>query len=560
MYTNKASVAAIKDSNEDFEFYPTTDEIISIVKQNLKETFPSLVGKTLLDCGSGDGRVLKALAEDEINKGYTKITSENQINLIAIEKSDILVNLLPEYIFPIGRDFHQQNLIAIHADIIFNNPPYSEFSLWMHKIINEAQSRCAYFVIPKRWRDNNSILDLIEKRKAIVHSLGFYNFLEGDRQARCEVEVIRVDFGENIKAYDFKPNFNPLESWIDENFKFENKFKEKVKKTLKEKVSEKIKKNEKRNLPVQGNDYVNILVELYNDETSQLFSSFEKICSIDSDNLEFLGLDLHEIAIMINNKAASIKSKYWKELFTNIDFVKYSLGADIRYKFMNTLNKRTKAEFSTENIRGFLVWILKNKNYYDDLLFDEVINKFVSSCNIDSYKSNKNTFVKGKWEYNNKPKDLEKYKLNTTKRIILNNFFWKNNIISYGKLSQSSNDLINNLLAIAYTRGFDHTKLQTSFNDWIYGETKLFCCVHQGQEKVLFKVKVFKTGSIHFNFDKDFINMINIEIGKRKGWITNPSEAADELGLPIEFCSKSLIDINKDRKNNLVNKIILIEK
>ncbi len=52
-------------SNQDFEWYPTTREIISAVANHVNETAHHRVfhSRSILDVGAGDGRVLMALAE-----------------------------------------------------------------------------------------------------------------------------------------------------------------------------------------------------------------------------------------------------------------------------------------------------------------------------------------------------------------------------------------------------------------------------------------------------------------------------------------------------------------
>ena len=43
---------------------------------------------------------------------------------------------LPIYVVIIGSDFHEQTLIDKKVDLIFCNPPYSEFELWTKQIID----------------------------------------------------------------------------------------------------------------------------------------------------------------------------------------------------------------------------------------------------------------------------------------------------------------------------------------------------------------------------------------------------------------------------------------
>ena len=49
----------LKENDQDFEWYPTTDEIINCVKKHINaQTYR---GFSILDIGAGDGRVLKSI-------------------------------------------------------------------------------------------------------------------------------------------------------------------------------------------------------------------------------------------------------------------------------------------------------------------------------------------------------------------------------------------------------------------------------------------------------------------------------------------------------------------
>ena len=55
----------VKDADQDFEWYPTTDEIIQTIKMDLSGERFQHDTPSVLDCGSGDGRVLKALTDND---------------------------------------------------------------------------------------------------------------------------------------------------------------------------------------------------------------------------------------------------------------------------------------------------------------------------------------------------------------------------------------------------------------------------------------------------------------------------------------------------------------
>ncbi len=77
----------IKEANQDFEWYPTTEEMINSLINGLNVKYLTSV----LDIGAGDGRVL-----DMLNN---KISIDN---LYSIEKSELLIQAMSKNILNIG--------------------------------------------------------------------------------------------------------------------------------------------------------------------------------------------------------------------------------------------------------------------------------------------------------------------------------------------------------------------------------------------------------------------------------------------------------------------------
>ena len=163
-------VEELKENQQDFEFYPTTQEIIDKVNQSIE-------GSSILDIGCGDGATLMKLKPSQ---------------KFGIEKSQILLDLASPDIITIGRDFYKQNLIDKKVDNVFCNPPYSDYENWTLKILTEANCKNIYLVIPARWRDSQKIKEAIERRGFNHILLGEYDFLNAERKARARVEVLRL--------------------------------------------------------------------------------------------------------------------------------------------------------------------------------------------------------------------------------------------------------------------------------------------------------------------------------------------------------------------------------
>ena len=84
-----------------------------------------------MDIGCGNGSFFEKFCNCEEFKYVTKY---------GIEKSDILASNLPDDIILLGSDFHEQTLIDKKVDLIFCNPPYSEFEIWAEKIIKQGNA------------------------------------------------------------------------------------------------------------------------------------------------------------------------------------------------------------------------------------------------------------------------------------------------------------------------------------------------------------------------------------------------------------------------------------
>ena len=220
MTTFPAQFATVQRSHEDFEWYPTTNEIISALKQHIRDDRDFNYGRHrnrcgFLDIGAGNGKVLDAIAD--LNLG----------NRFAIEKSSVLLNLLPCEVFILGVDFWQTTLYDKSIGTIFCNPPYSEFKQWSAKILSEAPiGSDIYLVIPVRWEECPPIAREIEARKATASVVGTFSFEAAeDRKARATVHLLHINIPElHSRRYngedEWEPTIDPFERFFSENFKY----------------------------------------------------------------------------------------------------------------------------------------------------------------------------------------------------------------------------------------------------------------------------------------------------------------------------------------------------
>ena len=159
-------VKQLKENEEDFEFYPTTQEIVDCLVDHIseKEDYGEKEYKTpynsILDIGCGNGSFFKKFDNTKQVKynSTLKYASKKLIyQRYGIEKSYILYEQLPDDIVLLGSDFNEQTLIDKQVDLIFCNPPYSEYEQWTEKIIMQGNCDAIALVIPERWKNNERI-------------------------------------------------------------------------------------------------------------------------------------------------------------------------------------------------------------------------------------------------------------------------------------------------------------------------------------------------------------------------------------------------------------------
>jgi hypothetical protein len=279
-------LATVKEASQDFEWYPTTKEIIACVDRDLLREYDKsewnhttqqsdFIHKAIdiLDCGAGDGRVLHSLSHGG--------------NMYAVEKSTVLIHAMHKDIFIIGTEFNNTTLIDKKVQVIFSNPPYSEFEKWATKIIKEANAEFIYLVLPKRWKDSALISNAIKLREGKSSVLDSFNFSNAERKARVEIDVIKINIKEK---YAKGCKTDPFSIWFDETFqpsasKVPNTAYDKSKQeqeTLKAKI----------NTLVKGTSIVIALFELYQQEMSLLQQNFIAVCQLDADILKELNVSI----------------------------------------------------------------------------------------------------------------------------------------------------------------------------------------------------------------------------------------------------------------------------
>lgn len=515
-------VERLKEANEDHEFYPTTDEIISALSKDIENA--SKAYSSVLDIGAGNGKVLKSL------RGIAGFS-----DLHAIEKSSILCSELDPDILIVGTDFHQQSLLSKEVDVVFCNPPYSEFEEWVEKIVRQSGSSRVYLVIPIRWQNSIRIKDALAFRETEARVIGKFDFEDADRSARATVHLICVEFGDSRYEKD-----DPFERHFNEQFEdLITKFKASESRPEGEKSesesSSQGKPHDFHSLVV-GPNYPEALVKLYGAEMDKIQNNYRLVAQLDVSLLNEFKIDPQNIMGCLKARLSGLKNDYWMELFSHLTAITDRLTSQSRKSLLDKLHRHVQVDFTVSNIYEIVLWVIKNANGYIDSQLISTYELMVAKCNVALYKSNQRTWVENHWRYGRNDKDLNShyaldYRIVTHRIGGLTSRFGD----KY-KLDESAANFIGDLRTLARNLGF--TPLQNDSlwrldyrgcEDWRSGQNQEFFFNGKDGAELLFDVKAFKNRNLHLRLNKDFMLALNVEHGRLRGWIRNAREAVEEL-------------------------------
>lgn len=521
MQFNQKLLNDLKNSNQDFELYPTTKEMIYTIMDNCcnYDKTRSELG-TVLDIGCGTCN-FKKYAQQYIDEHNTKESHKPKAmtEYYVIEKSQILINQLDKDTVVLGTDFNKTTLIDKPVDTIFCNPPYSEFEAWTIKILKEAPVKYIYMVIPERWKKSAAIQEAIDKYtckeffsrwshsivKVEPKILGTFNFMDAERQARAKVDIVKFDKSEICKDKAFKTFFDenfPMEIKSDFNFETIN--------------------NELKNELATGKDKIEILVNGYNNSLNNLLSNFKALSSMDSGLLEQIGISKDSVQKSLKEKIENLKNLYWEATINCLKDITSRLTYESRQNLLQRFAMAKSAEFTAEGIYALLCWVIKNANDYTT---EQMLNFFFSISNektVKMYKSNEKLFCHEQYKYYRR--EIDKYTLDY--RIITETYhlpkgrdpYWRDN------LKEKHEDNINNVCVIANNLGFPHGQIV-----WPEDYGKKGIVYMQDNKTVLFEFKIYLNRNVHLKFNVEFMKAFNVAVGQALGWIRNKEDIQREF-------------------------------
>lgn len=520
------TICNLKNAGQDFEWYPTTQKMIDTIKADITgngfffdERF------SLLDCGAGDGRILKELGA---------------VEKFAIEKSEILREMLDKDICVIGTDFNEQTLIDKKVDVLFSNPPYLEFVEWVKKIIREANTALIYLIVPTRWKENAEIQALLKLRQAEATVISTQDFNDADRQARAVVDIIRIEMG-YCRRGNSHINVDPFDLWFEQNFNIKCQPTESSKHFQKNEQAKSFDEKLKTEL-VSGQDIICILENLYNHDLDELLRNYKAIEQIDPALLYELGVNLKSVKEGVKQKIEGLKDLYWKKLLENLRKITDRLCSKTRQKMLDKFMRHIHVDFTASNAYAVVIWVLKSANEYFDSQLIDVVRELTNQESVINYKSNQRTLQKEQWRYLRHDAHFESlgaYKLDY--RFITNSFRAITETYDRVNLCENAVNRINDILTIANNLGFDITNTPNARErQWESNKAQYFYYTDSdGQQIELAKIRAFKNGNIHYSLNQKFLCRLNVEFGRLMGWVKSAREAAEEMDISVTDAMES---------------------
>jgi len=541
---------ALRNGNEDHEWYPTTEEIMQAMKKDIWEyaknhddwgqrnkdkieirereeydekkkkynKIKELLINTYLDIGAGDGRVLDLFSVDK------KYGIE-----IARAQADDLIRC---GVFIIGRNFWDVTLIDQYYSLIYSNPPFSQYEQWVCKILYESSFYILYLVMPERWINSKLIIKELEDRYEYT-IVGQFDFSEADREARGKVNLVRINVP--WKEQKETSHYNGKKQTYTAQYQcsVENAFARWVRESIadfKDKPEREWEEEEKTSIALKQTP-IELLITNYEAEKETLGEAFRAIGKLDSEIIQLLGQDKKSMLEIIRKSISNLKKKYWRASFEKLDPVKGRMIRKTREKIFEDIEEFRTLDFNSDNVYSVVIWLINNCNIgiLDQIgtVFDALTDKKF----ITEYKSNRH-WTKGTWRNARddwKFRELPgRWKLGLDYRIVLQTY-------GYDRYGDVRYTIVNDFIIICSNLGFpinpddipDYKDHQT--------EQKF----HTVDGELAFTMRYF-TGNknVHLKINKRLLMKFNIEVAKIRKWMSDPDEVVEEYGVPKDEATR----------------------
>ena len=555
-------IETLKENGEDYEFYPTTKEMVRAIWKHATDTghYDHRVHWDLLDIGCGKcdfKRWIEELnreerarhTEDTLKHRDYEVRTLELHEYCVMEKSTVLLQRLDPKTIVLGTDFHEATLIDKDVDTVFCNPPYSEFEEWTARIITESRAERIYLIIPERWKKSEMIQRALKAVKApprrdgsdgmekVVQVIAHADFLNAERSARAKVDILFID-----KQYTDRDS--GFDSFFDAVFGMDQE-------DLNAREAEFVEADrEEQRLKAElaaGKNKVEVLCGGYNAARDELFNCFKVIAGIDAAVLKSVGVSKDSVKEALKKKFYGLKHIYWKSAFGCLDEITSRLTSESRDRMLGRFADLNTVDFTPSNIYALIIWVIKNYNIYAEEQMLELFYALSSKENVQNYVSNQRVFDEYRSRWGSSDERHTHYTLDyriiCTRNALPGREHW-------GDLFDRMRQKITDICTVANNLGFPNAGI---YVPPCYGE--LGSVLEKDTGKTLFEFRCYKNENVHIKFSVEFMKAFNVAVARKLGWIRKPEDIRKEFAAPEmadgaeiyfdRFNSCAAIDINR---------------
>jgi len=536
--TTNQKLSLLKETDSDFEWYPSTPEIMEAMSDDLwaylrkhkndysardnnnkervsikeedgysgksRKSVQRLDIDSFLDIGAGDGRVLE----------FFNARNKYGIEIARAQADD----LIRKGIFIVGRNYWDVSLHDNDYALIFSNPPYSQFVPWVNKLLLECNFHILYLVMPVRWTNQKEITRELKRYETSV--VGEFDFSNADREARGKVNLVRVNA--------------PWKKVEGERANYETTIENAFERYVRENIADFEDKNyhddweeEKETEVALKKAPIDQLLSDYEAERENLSNAFRAIGKLNAEIIKLMGQDKNSMLEIIRKSIKGLKKKYWRATFDKLEPVQKRMTFGTRKKIFESIDEFKTLDFNADNVYSVVIWIINNTNVGILEQIGEVFDALTSVDFIEKYVSNKH-WSKSDWrngrddyKYSKLP---ERWKLGLDYRIVVETH---NQLGMYARRERRT--IIDDFIIICRNLGFPIAADNDDPDYWLQQtEQKFF--TEAGE--LAFTMRYY-TGNqnAHLKINKRLLMKFNVEVAKIRKWMSDPGDIVDEYAV-----------------------------
>lgn len=534
-------VQNLKYAGQDFEWYPTSDEQmltitndINAINEELDFTVRSDQETKVLDIGAGDGRLLNAI----------KSACDFKMSLFAIEKASVHTSTYREKgITLLGTDFYETNFITKKCEIAVVNPPYSDFSNWIQTLILHLNFSILYAIIPQRWADDGDIQAAMKARGIeFAEVLAESDFLNADRAARAKVHVVRFSFNNLVADERFKKlgydqyvskGFtDPFQMYIENELGLKKTYSSTTERFQQQVEKERVKKGletegAKGFELVQSRGVLWALLDSYERDLEKTLTQYKLIGSLDQSLLRELGVDYDGLRKGVSEKLYGYRNVYWSLLFENLEVIYSRLTMKNKQALLDTL-MRNALDFTYNNAVYIIDYAVTTGNELIEQSLIDVYKSLTCESSISRYyKSNEHVYHDD-WRHGKSSNDSAKYALDY--RFVFSSSANFESRTGRDCLSAYAQGFTQDIKVAFNLLGYSDLRFSTDLNSIGFGGSlSIMGRTPSGEEVELAVIKFYKNGNRHIKFNQKAMLRFNVTVSRLLGWVRHKEDYSSEL-------------------------------